>query len=221
MNNIRKNIEDLRKQIPAGVKIVAVSKTKTVEEIRRAWDCGLRIFGENRVQELVSKNETTCFGIDWHMIGHLQTNKVKYISSFISLIHSVDSLKLLIEINKEAEKNNRIIPCLLQFHIAAEETKFGFGIDEIYKISESGGFGNLSNVCITGVMGMASFTDDKKIIEREFRGLFNIFSELKKNIFPRNTCFREVSMGMSNDYLIAIGQGSTMIRIGSNIFGGR
>lgn len=215
---IREKIQNLKKYLPESVKLIAVSKTKPVRDIQEAYDGGQRDFGENKVQELVEKYLQLPKDIHWHLIGHLQSNKVKYIAPFVSLIHSVDSLKLLKEINKEAKKHNRIIDCLLQFYIAQEETKFGLTIEEARVIVKSPEFETLQNIRIIGVMGMASFTDDPKKIQLEFRTLNTYFSQLKTDFFNSESSFKEISMGMSGDYEIAISEGSTMIRVGSSIF---
>lgn len=207
--------------VPENVTLIAVSKTKPVEDILHIYNCGQRHFGENKVQELVSKFENLPKDIHWHLIGHLQTNKVKYIAPFVHLIHAVDSLKLLEEINKEAIKNNRIISCLLQFHIAQEESKFGLNFEDAREILESKTFVEMRNVSITGVMGMASFTDDVNQIRNEFQTLEGYFQVIKSHFFKYNDAFCEISMGMSSDYNVAIEEGSTMIRVGSAIFGSR
>ena len=201
--------------------LVAVSKTKPNEAIMNLYAQGQRIFGENRVQELVEKYEALPKDIDWHLIGHLQTNKVKYIAPFVRMIHSVDSLKLLKEINKQAAKYERNIDCLLQMHIADETTKFGLDESEVIDLLNSTEFKNLQNVCITGVMGMATFTNDKAQVRNEFRQLTAIFNQLKSDFFMDDETFKEISMGMSGDYQIAIREGSTMVRIGSLLFGAR
>ena len=203
------------------VKLIAVSKTKPVEQIKDIYDLGLRAFGENKVQELIEKENVLPKNIEWHMIGHLQKNKVKYIASFIHLIHSVDSLDLLVEINKYAMKNNRIIDCLLQFYIANENTKFGLSVEEAKALLESDIYLKLSNVRIVGVMGMATFTDNFQQVRHEFKNLKSIFNHLKQHYFMKNPEFKEISMGMSDDYIIAIEEGSTMVRIGSLLFGKR
>lgn len=218
---IVERIQQLKKEIPATVQLIAVSKTKPNSDIQIAYDGGQRVFGENKVQELVDKYEALPKDIEWHLIGHLQTNKVKYIAPFVHLIHAVDSLKLLQEINKQAKKNDRIIPCLLQFFIASEETKFGFSIEEAQEMLASPEFFELKNVNIVGVMGMASFVDDPSQVEKEFNNLHNYFQLLKSSVFKFNKDFKEISMGMSGDYQIAIEQGSTMVRLGSTIFGSR
>lgn len=209
------------KNLPAGVKLVAVSKTKTEEEIMQVYDAGQRLFGENKVQELIPKYEKLPRDIDWHLIGHLQTNKVKYIAPFVSMIHSVDSLKLLKTINKEAQKNNRVIKCLLQFHIAEEDTKFGLNRAEAEEMLNSETFKELKNAEICGVMGMATFTEDMEHVRREFKSLKAVFEWLKKDYFSDQPQFKEISMGMSDDYPIAIEEGCTIIRVGSAIFGSR
>lgn len=218
---IEENIKKIRNHIPKEVELIAVSKTKSIEEIKIAYTSGQRHFGENKVQELLEKQQALPKDIKWHMIGHLQSNKIKFIAPFIHLIHAVDSEKLLIEINKEAKKNNRIINCLLQFHIATEETKFGLSFEEAKEILESKTFVEMQNISIVGVMGMASFTDNTEQIRDEFQQLYSIFQILKSHYFKFNPDFKEISMGMSSDYTIAIEEGATMVRIGSTIFGGR
>ena len=215
------NIHSLKAEIPENVVLVAVSKTKPATLVQEAYDAGQRIFGENKVQELVDKWELLPKDIEWHLIGHLQTNKVKYIAPFVSLIHSVDSFKLLQEINKQGEKNNRVIPCLLQFHIAQEETKFGLSFEEAEEILQSREFVEMDHVSIVGLMGMASFVEDEEQVRDEFRNLHNYFLILKSNYFKYNPDFKVISMGMSGDYKLAIEEGSTMIRVGSSLFGGR
>ena len=212
-NNLLKILDDL----PKDISLVAVSKTKTNAEIMEAYEAGQRIFGENKIQELVPKWNELPKDIEWHMVGHMQSNKVKYIGEFVSLIHSVDSLKLLKEINKQGLKNDRKINCLLQIHIAQEQTKFGLTEAELFELIDSEEFGNLKNVTIRGLMGMATFTDDKEQIRKEFAYLNSIYLKLKNKIQEVNV----LSMGMSGDYKIAIEQGSTMVRIGSSIFGVR
>lgn len=221
MVNIALNISILKQQIPSSVKILAVSKTKSVSDIMVAYNAGQRSFGENRVQELVAKKDQLPYDIEWHLIGHLQSNKVKYIVPFISMIQSVDSAKLLYIINTEAEKSGRIIDCLLQFHIAKEETKFGFNLEEVFQLLESEDFKRLRNVNVCGVMGMATFTDDMAFVRKEFKFLRKCFSILKEKYFQELEQFKEISMGMSVDYLTAVEEGSTIIRIGSLIFGER
>ena len=218
---IAEKILALKQTLPASVQLIAVSKTKPNEDIIQAYQAGQRVFGENKVQEMVDKFESLPKDIQWHLIGHLQTNKVKYIAPFVTLIHAVDSLKLLKEIDKEAKKNDRVIDCLLQFFIASEETKFGLSFEEATEILESKEFIEMENVRIVGLMGMASFVDDEEQIRDEFRTLYNYFQVIKSHHFKFNADFKELSMGMSGDYAIAIEEGSTMVRIGSSIFGGR
>jgi hypothetical protein len=218
---IAETITSIKKQIPSYVKLVAVSKTKPNNMILEAYNSGQRVFGENKVQELVQKAESLPRDIEWHMIGHLQSNKVKYIAPFVSLIHGVDSLKLLQVINKEAQKAGRVIPCLLQVHIASEETKFGFSEAELIETLSSPEFKSLKGVEIKGLMGMASFTENQALIQQEFSSLKAIFDQIKQSYFAHDANFCELSMGMSGDFLIAIEQGSTMVRIGSTIFGER
>ena len=201
--------------------LVAVSKTKPISSIQAMYDQGQRIFGENRVQELVEKQAVLPKDIEWHQIGHLQTNKVKYIAPFVSLIHAVDSLKLLKEINKQALKNDRIINCLLQFHIATESSKFGLNEATAKSLLERKEFEALKNIHIIGVMGMATFTDDAEQVRMEFKYLKDQYEKLKENYFLNSPSFQEISMGMSGDYQIAIEEGSTMVRIGSLLFGSR
>lgn len=209
------------KSLPENVTLIAVSKTKPEEDIQSKYNLGQRDFGENKVQELVDKYEKLPKDIRWHLIGHLQTNKVKYIAPFVHLIHAVDSLKLLKEINKEAIKNNRVISCLLQFHIAQEDSKYGLNFEEAQEILESKTFGEMRNISIIGVMGMASFVDNKDQIRDEFQTLDSYFNVIKSHYFKFNDNFKEISMGMSGDYELAIEQGSTMVRIGSKLFGVR
>ena len=218
--SITKNINTLIKSLPKNVTLVAVSKTKPVSDILEAYNAGQRAFGENKIQEMAQKFEELPKDIEWHMIGHLQSNKVKYMASFVHLIHGVDSLKTLKEINKQALKNNRIINCLLQLKIAKEDTKFGFSYNEVEKLLSSEEFKNLSNIKIKGLMGMASFVENDTIIREEFKTLNNFFNILKKEE-SANFTPTIISMGMSGDYKIAIEEGSTMIRVGSSIFGTR
>ena len=218
---IKEQLSKINEVIPPNVLLIAVSKTKPNEDLLEAYDAGQRHFGENKVQELCEKWNSLPKDIHWHIIGHLQTNKVKYIAEFIHLIHAVDSLKLLQEIDKQAKKNERIIPCLLQFHIAKEESKFGLSISEAEDLLQTSVYATLTNIRIAGVMGMASFVDDEKQITNEFNELAQIYTTLKNNYFKEVDSFREISMGMSGDYPIAIKCGSTMIRVGSTIFGGR
>lgn len=218
---IKENIQHIRTGLPSGVSLVAVSKTKPNEDILEAYQTGQRIFGENKVQEMARKYEELPKDIAWHLIGHLQTNKVKYIAPFVQMIHAVDSIKLLLAIDKEARKCNRVIPCLLQFHIAEEETKFGLDLQEAIDLLNSEEYRHAGNVQLCGVMGMATFTDDAEQVRREFAALKSIFDQLKQNYFADDKAFCELSMGMSDDYLIAIEEGSTMVRVGSTIFGSR
>lgn len=219
--NISQNIKEIRASLPKGVTLVAVSKTKSVEEIMEAYNAGQRVFGENKIQEMTDKYHLLPKDIQWHMIGHVQTNKVKYMASYVSLVHGVDSLKLLKEINKQALKNNRIINCLLQIYIAKEETKFGLNAEELNVLLTSEEFKNLKNVCITGLMGMATFTENIHFIENEFQFLKKMFDDLLKKDKSPNFNPKILSMGMSSDYQVAINNGSTMVRIGSSIFGER
>ncbi len=219
--NIPEQIEAIKRELPPHVKLVAVTKTHPVDTIMQAYSTGHKIFGENKVQELVSKYDLMPKDVEWHLIGHLQTNKVKYIAPFVSLIHSVDSLKLLSVIDKEAQKCNRIIDCLLQVYIASEETKFGLSADELHELLQSPELEQLQNVRVCGLMGMATFTDNMQQVRMEFRFLKNLFDEVKLRYFSAKPWFKDLSMGMSNDYRIAVEEGSTMVRIGSNIFGHR
>ncbi|MDD4847388.1 MAG: YggS family pyridoxal phosphate-dependent enzyme [Bacteroidales bacterium] len=219
--DILENIKKIKNSIPENVKLIAVSKFKSVEDIQAAYDAGQRCFGENKAQEMSAKYPQLPQDIEWHFIGHLQTNKVKYIVPFVTLIHSVDNYNLLKIINKEAIKNNRIIDCLLQFHIAEEETKFGFNFQEVEEMLKDEQFKTLQNIRICGVMGMATFTDDQPEIRKEFSSLKSMFYKLKIKYFAEKSYFKELSMGMSDDYLLAIEEGSTMIRVGSAIFGAR
>ncbi len=219
--DISANIRKLSGEIHPGVRIVAISKTRTPEEVMQLYSAGHRIMGENKVQELVAKKEALPGNIEWHMVGHLQSNKVKYIAPFISLIHSVDSLKLIKTINKEAVKNDRVIDCLLQVHIALEESKFGFSENEVYDLLNSFAVDDYPGVRVRGLMGMATFTDDEDLIRTEFRRLAGIFENIKNSFIGGYDYFNELSMGMSNDYHIAVEEGSTIVRIGSLIFGER
>jgi pyridoxal phosphate enzyme (YggS family) len=219
--DIAKNIAEIKKSLPEGLKLVAVSKKKSPEIIMQAYHAGHKIFGENKAQDLVHKYEKLPKDIEWHFIGHLQTNKAKYLVPFVSMIHSIDSFKILKTVNKEAQKNNRTIPCLLQFHIAQESSKFGLSEEEAHEILDSEEYKTLKNISIVGVMGMATFTDDEMQVRNEFRFLKRIFDKLKKEYFPRKKGFKEISMGMSDDYSIAVEEGSTMVRVGSKIFGVR
>jgi len=217
--SVRNNLTQLYQEIPSSVKIVAVSKKMPAETILEAYHTGQRLFGENKSQELIAKQPFLPKDLQWHYIGHLQSNKVKFIAPFIDMIESVDSLKLLQEINKQAENNSRIIKCLLQFHIATEETKFGLDTEEADAFLISPEYTAMKNISICGVMGMASFTDDEALIRREFHDLKAVESHLKNKFFKNNPEFCEISMGMTNDYRIAIEEGSTIIRIGTGIFG--
>lgn len=219
--SISENLKKVLLCIPETVKLVAVSKTKPNQDIMEAYNAGHKIFGENKVQDLAKKNEELPADIIWHMIGHLQSNKVKYIAPFVNMIEAVDSLKLLIVIEKEAIKNDREINCLLQLHIAEEETKFGFDMEELKEVLRSDEFADIKNTRICGLMGMASFTYDEDQIRDEFKYLKNCFEKIKNDFFFNKPDFKEISMGMSSDYQIAIEEGSTMVRIGSSIFGSR
>lgn len=219
--SIQHNLEEVLKRIPKNVNLVAVSKTKPIEAILEAYQAGQRIFGENKALELAEKHEVLPKDIIWHFIGHLQTNKVKYIAPFVHLIHSVDSTKLLTVINKEGEKNCRTIDCLLQFYIATEENKYGFDLEEASALLNSKEFKEMQNIRIFGVMGMATYTPDNLLIHQEFAQLKTYFEKLKKEFFNDKPYFKEISMGMSGDYLIAVEEGSTTVRIGSTIFGER
>ena len=220
--SIADNIKRLKKEtLPINVKLLAVSKTKPAEDVQEAYDAGQRLFGENMVQELVEKQENLPKDIQWHLIGHLQSNKVKYIAPFITMIQSVDSLKLLQEINKHAEKNKRVIDCLLQIYIADEETKFGLGFDEAIELLRSEEFAALKHVRIRGLMGIATNTDNEKQIKDEYYELKTFFDGIKQSFFRKDDTFDTLSMGMSSDYKVAIEQGSTMVRLGSTIFGER
>lgn len=219
--SIKVNLERIKSELPGGVKLVAVSKTKPNEALMESYEAGQRVFGENKVQELVGKYEALPKDIEWHMIGHLQRNKVKHIAPFVYMIHGVDSFRLLKAIDKEGAKQGRVINCLLQFHIAEEETKFGLDRAEAKEMLESAEYKEMANVNIVGVMGMATFTDDEQVVRKEFSNLKAIFDELKQGFFNTKDDFTEISMGMSGDYLLAIEEGSTMVRVGSSIFGER
>lgn len=218
---IAEKLQKIQATLPHNVCLIAVSKTKPVSAIQEAYDAGQRDFGENKVQELLEKQVQLPKDIRWHLIGHLQTNKVKYAAEFVHLIHAVDSLKLLVEIDKQAKKHMRTQKVLLQFFIAQEETKFGLEMHEAIELLESVAYQSLQNVEICGVMGMASFTNDEQQVQKEFEHLRTIYSTLKQRYFTEQSSFSEISMGMSGDYPIAIKSGSTMIRVGSSIFGGR
>ena len=219
--SIQSNIQELRKHIPSDVKLVCVSKFHPAETVMEAYDAGERIFGESRVQELVQKQPELPADIQWHFIGHLQTNKIKFIVPFVKLIHGVDSWKVLNEINKQAEKAAKKTACLLQVHIADEETKFGFSEEELINLISGVEMKKLQNVQIAGLMGMATYTEDENQVRKEFRTLKVLFDKIKSEYFSDDDAFCELSMGMSQDYQIAIGEGSTMIRIGTSIFGER
>lgn len=214
---IKENYHSILSKIPQDVTLVAVSKTKPIEDIEVLYQEGQRIFGENRVAELVEKQDILPKDIEWHMIGHLQSKKVKHIAPFVSLIHSVDSIKLLQEVNKQAERNGRKIDCLLQFYIASESTKYGFDLSEIIPFLETE-LAHLKNISITGIMGMATFTNDETVVTKEFKKLKSIFDTLKQNHLPN---IETISMGMSGDFELAIQEGSNMVRVGSSIFGKR
>ncbi len=214
-------IQEIKEELPEHVRLIAVSKFHPVTAIQEAYDGGQRIFGESKVQEMTQKYEVLPKDIEWHFIGHLQTNKIKYIAPYVALIHGVDSYKLLVEINKQAIKAKRVIPCLLQIHIAQEETKFGFSMEECNQMLHEGNWKALKNVQIAGIMGMATNTEDETVIANEFETLAQFFHQVKSNYFPENPYFKEISMGMSDDYPIAIQKGSTLVRIGSKIFGNR
>jgi PLP dependent protein len=216
--NIGERLEKIMKEIPRNVEIIAVSKTRPVSDILQVYEKGHHVFGENKAQELKTKQPLLPNDIRWHFIGHLQTNKVKLIAPFVHMIESIDSLRLLEEVNREAGRNNRLINCLLQFHIAKEESKFGFSFDEARIILESPACFDMQNIRITGVMGMATLCSTEEIIRNEFRTLRNYFEKLKSDYFSGDPHFREISMGMSSDYRIAIEEGSTMIRLGTAIF---
>ena len=221
MESVAKNLLTIQESIPENVTLVAVSKTKPISDLQKAYNAGQRIFGENKIQEMVTKYEALPKDIEWHMIGHLQRNKVKYMAHFVDLIHGVDSLKTLKEINKQAKKNNRKIKCLLQVKIAKEATKFGFNFSEMEAIVSSEELSELKNIIIVGFMGMASFTDNQQQLQEEFSSLNVLFQNQKKKNLTENCQLEILSMGMSGDYKLAISNGSTMIRVGSSIFGNR
>lgn len=219
MNQVAESLHKIKSVLPAHVTLVAISKTKPIEDILMAYHAGQKIFGENKVQELVDKYEQMPKDIQWHLVGHLQTNKVKYIAPFVALIHSVDSLRLLEEINKQGIKVNRKISVLLQIYIAKEESKFGLDekeLEEILKIKHS-----FTNIQIGGLMGMATNTEDENIVRKEFSHLKKLFDLVKSTYFSNDPAFKEISMGMSGDYLMAVEEGSNMVRVGSSIFGTR
>ena len=219
--SIKENLLKIKSSLPENVTLVAVSKTKPVADLMKAYNAGQRVFGENKIQEMTEKWEQMPKDIQWQMIGHIQTNKVKFMAPYVSLIHGIDSLKLLEEINKQARKNNRIIDCLLQIHIAEEETKFGLNEEELKDLLASETFKNLNNIKIIGLMGMATFTDNQDQIRKEFEHLKSIYDSLISQNNTQNLEPKTLSMGMSGDYQLAISCGSTMVRIGSSIFGGR
>ena len=221
MSTIQANLKEVLSELPAGVRLVAVSKFHPNEMLEEAYAVGQRIFGESHVQEMTQKYETLPKDIEWHFIGHLQPNKVKYIAPFVSMVHAIDSYKLLAEVNKYAAKANRVVPCLLQIHIAQEETKFGFTSDECKNMLDAGEWKNLKNIHIAGVMGMATNVDDAEQIKKEFCSLNTLFKEIKQTYFADSEYFKEISMGMSHDYPPAIEAGSTLVRVGSKIFGER
>jgi len=218
--SIQSNLNTIKASLPENVTLVAVSKTKPVSDLMEAYEAGQRIFGENKIQEMADKYEEMPKDIQWHMIGHVQSNKVKFMAPFVSLVHGVDSLKLLQEINKHALKNNRTIDCLLQIYIAEEESKFGLDENELNELLSSSEFKEMKNIRILGLMGMATFTEDQKQIKKEFTHLKSIFDSIK-SLKSENCNLNTISMGMSGDYKLAIECGSTMVRIGSSIFGGR
>lgn len=219
--DIQKQLKEVLSDLPDGVRLVAVSKFHPAEAIQTAYEAGQRIFGESREQELSAKQAQLPADIEWHFIGHLQTNKVKYIAPYIAMIHAVDTYKLLAEIDRQAAKAGRIIPCLLEIHIAQEASKYGFTFEACREMLRSEPWQSLQHVCIAGVMGMATNTDDEAQIRQEFASLKAFADELKESFFADNADFREVSMGMSHDYRLAVAEGSTLVRVGSKIFGER
>lgn len=219
--DIKNNIKEIGEELGVDCRLIAVSKTQPIEKIDEAYQAGQRLFGENKAQEMVSKYEALPKDIQWHMIGHLQTNKVKLIAPFVALIHSVDSMRLLEEVNKQGQKINRVIPCLLQVYIAREETKFGFEPEEILNLATPSQQNHYPFVQILGLMGMATFTPNPEQVSKEFQSLRMLFDALKKRILPVNMAMKELSMGMSADYKLAVSQGSTLVRIGTAIFGER
>ena len=218
---IKENLEKIRATLPKSVTLVAVSKTKPVSDLQEAYDAGQRIFGENHALEMRDKHEALPKDIQWHFIGHLQTNKIKYIIPFVTLIHSIDSANLLEAVNKEAKKHDRVVDCLLQFHIAQEQTKFGLDMEEAKQLLGSEDFKAMENIRICGVMGLATFTEDMNEVRKEFKHLKEIFGTLKNEYFANQSQFKEISMGMSDDYPIAVEEGATLVRVGSKIFGAR
>ena len=219
--NIADNLQQVLNELPEGVRLVAVSKFHPNEAIEEAYRSGQRVFGESKVQEMTAKYESLPKDIEWHFIGHLQTNKIKYIVPYVALIHGIDSYKLLVEVNKQAEKAGKVVNCLLQLHIAEEETKFGFSFDECRDMLAEGEWKTLSNMQLCGLMGMATNTDDNEQIKKVFCSLSSFFIDVKDSWFADTEAFRELSMGMSHDYHQAIAAGSTLIRVGSKIFGDR
>lgn len=221
MSTIKSQLSVIKSQLPQGVQLIAVSKTKPVEDLQEAYDAGQRLFGENKALEMRDKHQVLPDDIQWHFIGHLQTNKIKYIIPFVSLIHSIDSLPLLAAVNHEAEKHQRVVDCLLQFHIATEETKYGFTLEEAQEMLSGSDFATFANVRIVGVMGMATNTENKEQVRSEFRHLHDIFQTLRDQYFADKAYYKECSMGMSGDYPIAMEEGATLVRVGSAIFGAR
>ena len=221
MNTIANNLKQIQAELPQGVRLVAVSKFHPQEAIEEAYRAGQRIFGESKVQEMTAKYENLPKDIEWHFIGHLQTNKIKYMIPYVAMIHGIDSYKLLVEINKQAAKINRTICCLLQIHVAQEETKFGFTPEECKSMLADEDWKSLDHIQICGLMGMASNTDNTEQIIKEFRLLHNLFLEIREKWFAHSSSFKELSMGMSHDYHEAIAEGSTLVRVGSKIFGER
>ncbi len=219
--DIETNLKEVLAELPQNVRLVAVSKFHPNEAIEEAYTAGQRIFGESKVQEMTQKYEILPKDIEWHFIGHIQTNKIKYMAPYVSLIHGVDSYKLLSEINKQGAKCGRVIPCLLQMHVAQEETKFGFSFEECTEMLKKGEWKELKNISLHGLMGMASNTDNMQQVRKEFRMLHSYFEEVKNSFFTNETTFKELSMGMSHDYSIAVEEGATLVRIGSRIFGER
>lgn len=218
---ISENLKKVQTTLLPGVRLIAVSKTKPVEDLQQAYDAGQRLFGENKALEMRDKHALLPQDIEWHFIGHLQTNKIKYIVQYVSLIHSIDTLQLLQAVDKEAAKNDRVVDCLLQFHIATEETKFGLSLEEAEALLESDTFAQLHHVRIVGVMGMATNTEDRDLIRREFHTLKQYADQLREQFFSHHPEFCEISMGMSGDYDIAMEEGATLVRVGSAIFGAR
>ena len=219
--SIQANLKEVLNTLPPHVQLIAISKFHPNEALKEAYDAGQRKFGESRVQEMTQKYESLPKDIEWHSIGHLQTNKIKYMAPYVAMIHGVDSYNLLREINKQGEKVKRIIPCLLQIHIAQEESKFGFSFDECRKMLEQEEWKKLENIRLCGIMGMATNTDNEEDIRKEFQSLYAFFINIKQDFFAEDESFKEISMGMSDDYPIAIQNGSTLIRVGSRIFGNR